>query len=216
MKGILLWLYWHRNAEHYSKTRRSVYLFPWDSGCFEDFCFKLSLLVFLFVSMSFPFFAGGSLLSSSWDLFCELEVDSSPNQNSRTILTFILWNIRQIENWKLKVPWWSFKVVKSSHLKRPHRTLSRRRPMAPWDVWLIQSGTNNTRRYCKHVFFMNSLIDKCKEKNLLFTQQITNVITKQCFAGDQGRQFPLLKLIYTRCLLDWLNMRKILNHTAVG
>lgn len=57
---------------------------------------------------------------------------------------------------------------------------------------------------------MNSLIDKCKEKNLLFTQQITNVITKQCFAGDQGRQFPLLKLIYTRCLLDWLNMRKIL------
>lgn len=40
---------------------------------------------------------------------------------------------------------------------------------------------------------MNSLIDKCKEKNLLFTQQITNVITKQCFAGDQGRQFPLPK-----------------------
>ena len=141
-----LWLYWYRYAEHNSKTSRSVYLFPWDSGCFEDFCFKLSLLVFLFVSMSFPFFAGGSLLSSSWDLFCELEVDSSPNQNSRTILTFILWNIRPIENWKMKVPWWSFKVVKSSYLKRPHRTLPRRRPMVPWDVWLIHSGTNNNSR----------------------------------------------------------------------
>ena len=215
MKRILLGLYRHRYAEHNSKTRRSVYLFPWDSGCFEDFCFKLSLLVFLFVSMSFPFFAGGSLLSSSWDLFCELEVDSSPNQNSRTILTFILWNIRQIENWKLKVPWWSFKVVKSSHLKRPHRTLSRRRPMAPWDVWLIQSGTNN-KRYSASTFSLWIVWLTNVKRKTFYLQQITNVITKQSFAGDQGRQFPLLKLIYTRCILDWLNMRKILNHTAVG
>lgn len=210
-----LWLYWYRYAEHNSKTSRSVYLFPWDSGCFEDFCFKLSLLVFLFVSMSFPFFAGGSLLSSSWDLFCELEVDSSPNQNSRTILTFILWNIRQIENWKLKVPWWSFKVVKSSHLKRPHRTLSRRRPMAPWDVWLIQSVTNN-KRYSASTFSLWIVWLTNVKRKTFYLQQITNVITKQSFAGDQGRQFPLLKLIYTRCILDWLNMRKILNHTAVG
>ena len=50
-----------------------VYVFPCESGCFEDFCFKLSLLDFFFVSITFPFLCGGSLFSSSWDLFCELE-----------------------------------------------------------------------------------------------------------------------------------------------